>query len=387
MILISSQVYAQQTVKAGDKAPEIHITDWIENVPEDKGMTGKYIVLEFWATWCGPCIAAVPHMNELQKEFNSPDLYYLSISDEPVEKIQRTLKRVDFKSIVVTDKTGQTQKNYGDKEEGLKVIPLTVLIDNKGIVKWVGLPNQLTREVMTDFLDNKKGATHTLTVENKKLSSTENSGKVFSDIMSLLQDKNTPYYFDLQETEVKKKTKMAIGTRAIDMKGFTLGDIYEQVLGINKQKLKLPDALKDKRFNLMYKNSKDDALNKIELEQKLLLQLGLKKNVEVIQVKGYEVAIKDSSLLEKTLAEEGFAAKSDADDKTLFTAYTIKSTLDAVSNFSSVPFRFSGEDKTQYDFIINNSSAAAIVASLESYGLEATAKNFRTEQVELKSIK
>ncbi|MER2998636.1 TlpA family protein disulfide reductase [Pontibacter populi] len=387
MILISGQVFAQTSAKAGEIAPEIHITDWIENVPDDKDLRGKYIVLEFWATWCGPCIAAVPHMNELQKEFNSSDLYYLSISDEPVEKIKRTLKRVDFKSIVVTDQTGQTHKNYGDKVEGLQAIPLTVLIDNKGFVKWVGLPTQLTRKVMADFLEDKNDATRTSTVERKKLNSTESPKKEFSDIMTLLQDKNTPYYFNLQESEVAKKSKMAVGMKAIDMKGYTLEEIFEQVLSINKQNLKVPDALKDKRFNLMYKNSNDDALNKIELEQKLLIELGLTKKIEVIQVKGYEVSVKDSSLLEKTMAEKGFTAKSDADNKTLFTSYTIKNTLDEISKDIAVPFRFSGDDKTQYDFIINNTSAAEIVSSLKSYGLEATAKSFRTEQVELKSAK
>lgn len=62
------------------------ITDWIKNIPEDKNLNNKYIVLEFWATWCEPSIAAVPHLNQLQDEFKQNDLYFNSITDESIEK-------------------------------------------------------------------------------------------------------------------------------------------------------------------------------------------------------------------------------------------------------------------------------------------------------------
>lgn len=385
LFLIGITAFAQSNIRIGEKAPAIKITDWIENTPADKDLAGKYIVLEFWATWCGPCIAAVPHMNELQKEFNRKDLYYISISDEPVEKIKRTLKRVDFKSIVVTDQTGQTQKNYGDKVEGLQAIPLTVLIDNKGIVKWVGLPTQLTQKVMADFLNGKVDSD---TRQTEKITQgTETQQRKFSDLMALLKDKETTYYFELQESQATRKSKMAIGTKAIELKGYTLEDIYTETLNKKAQHLEIPDNLKSKRIDLLYKNSRGDEQSLLELEQEILKKLGITKTVEPVKVKGFAVSVKDKSLLEETMGEKGFAAKSDADDKLIFTAYTIASTLDAVSDATSEQFQFVGKDDTKYDFIIATTSKEEILKSLRSYGLEVTAKTFDAENIKLKAGK
>ncbi|MBX0333517.1 TlpA family protein disulfide reductase [Pontibacter sp. HSC-14F20] len=389
-LLLNGQAFAQVSVQVGEKAPEIQITNWIKNAPADKDLTGKNIVLEFWATWCGPCIAAVPHMNELQKEFNAADLYYISISDEPVEKIKRTLNRVDFHSIVVTDENGQTHKNFGDAQKGLQAIPLTILIDKQGIVKWIGLPNQLTKEVMTAFLNGQlvaeaPTATNIHAIVPIEAKSDDTVKKRFASLMSLMKDKETTFYFTMQENQGAPKSKMAIGTQIMEMKAHTLEEIYAQVLGINSSNMEIPALFKEKKFDVLYKNNKGDAQNLLDLEQEMLKEINLVKKVQPVKVKGYQVSVKNKSLLEKTMGEEGFAAKSDADDKTLFTAYTIQSTLKELSKVLSVPFQYTGDDEAKYDFIIKTNSAKEVVNSLKSYGLNVSAKTMKAEQIILES--
>ena len=148
-------LFSQSNIKVGEKAPAIIITDWIANIPKDKKLTNKNIVLEFWATWCGPCIAAVPHMDSLQEKFKKSGIYFISITDEPKQKVENLLKRIPFTSIVVSDQSKNTQVQFGDGKEGIPSIPLTVLINKKGIVSWIGYPLLLTESILKDFMDGK----------------------------------------------------------------------------------------------------------------------------------------------------------------------------------------------------------------------------------------
>src|SRR5690606_9009677 len=132
-----------------------NITDWIINVPKDKKLENKFIVLEFWATWCAPCLQAVPHLNDLQNKLKRDDLYFISITDEPVHKIEKTHSIIDFKTIVDSDQTKATQKSFRDRKRGNTELPLTVQIDSKVIIKLIGSPGKLKESFLNDYLNKK----------------------------------------------------------------------------------------------------------------------------------------------------------------------------------------------------------------------------------------
>lgn len=148
-----NNTYSQKHLRINEPAPKIYITDWVLNVPKDKTLENKYIVLEFWASWCEGCIKQVPHLNQIQEKFNREDLYFISITDEKVENILSISKKIDFKSILVTDQNKATQRLFGNRKADM-VLPLTILIDNKGIIKWIGIPSLLNEEIVRSLLNN-----------------------------------------------------------------------------------------------------------------------------------------------------------------------------------------------------------------------------------------
>jgi len=373
---------AQSNIKVNEKAPSINITNWIENVPNDKNLNDKYIVLEFWATWCGPCIAAVPHINSIQKEFNQKDLYYISITDESVAKVERSLKRINFNSIVVTDLTKKTQINFGDGVKGLDAYPLTVLIDKTGIIKWIGEPKNLNSEIMSTFLANSNTENTDYSLEKNLIQKEQNP---ILNFKNLLKNNEIKYYFNLIEAEGTEPSKQAMGTSIIILKSYSLKDIYNSVFNIKSTQIKLPENIENIKFDLTYKNFKEpENLNLLETD--ILKKLHLEKQTELRPTNVNIVSIQNQSLLEKTL-ENQFSSISHADDKIIFTRNTITQMLNELSNVSTEQYKYNDKNETKYDFIIGIESKDDIVTSLNSYGLTIADKEAKIEYITLISGK
>ena len=100
---------------------------------------GKSVVLEFWATWCGGCVAAIPHLNELVKQFQDGPVIFLSVTDEDPVVVRSFLRRRPMRGWVGIDANGVTFKQYG-----IVGRPQTILIDAHGIVRALTDPNQVT---------------------------------------------------------------------------------------------------------------------------------------------------------------------------------------------------------------------------------------------------
>jgi thiol-disulfide isomerase/thioredoxin len=90
-----SQVYPNEI------SPNISITHQFNEDFSLENIKGKVLVLDFWATWCAPCLASVPHLNTLQSHFSKrDDVIFLSITDENEKKVNNILRLFHFKSFV-----------------------------------------------------------------------------------------------------------------------------------------------------------------------------------------------------------------------------------------------------------------------------------------------
>ncbi len=133
-----------------EKAPELTVTEWISKQPDTQG---KFILVDFWATWCGPCRKAIPELNEFQKEF-SDDLVVIGISQETTEKVNA------MKEPVIEYYYGVDPAGTMEKKLEVKGIPHVILIDPQGIVRWEGFPllegHELTSEVIKKLIQKYK---------------------------------------------------------------------------------------------------------------------------------------------------------------------------------------------------------------------------------------
>ena len=133
----------------GDAAPALKVEKWVKGGPVDV-KDGKHVyVVEFWATWCGPCRASIPHMTALQKKYKDKGVVVAGVSvDEATkrktrENVEPFVKDMGEKmeyAIALDENDASTDKAYMDafKFDG---IPCAFIIGKDGKILWAGNPD------------------------------------------------------------------------------------------------------------------------------------------------------------------------------------------------------------------------------------------------------
>ena len=113
----------------------LYIREWISaDKPEPNDFQNRVVVIEFWATWCPPCVQSVPHLKKLVSQYDDKNVLFLGLSqDQKAQPVIDFYKKNDLNYFVALD--GGTADQLG-----IQGIPAAFVIGHDGKVVWAGNP-------------------------------------------------------------------------------------------------------------------------------------------------------------------------------------------------------------------------------------------------------
>jgi len=133
----------------GKPAPALTVGTWLNSDPMPlDSLKGKVVLIDFWATWCGPCINSIPHTNALMDKYKDQGLVIIGVCHpKGVEKMADTVKQHGLKFPVAADATGKTNKTYM-----VGGYPDYYLIDRSGKLRIADCKNSTVGEAIKALL-------------------------------------------------------------------------------------------------------------------------------------------------------------------------------------------------------------------------------------------
>jgi thiol-disulfide isomerase/thioredoxin len=134
-------------LKVGDRAPQFARQDLQGKAFDLKAQRGKVVLIDFWASWCPPCIVEIPHLNQLQKKYGARGFQAVGVAmDDSASVTRETMRKIAFDYPVVAG-----DAKFGNLYGGVLGLPLQYLVgaDGKILAIWSGevAPEKLDREI------------------------------------------------------------------------------------------------------------------------------------------------------------------------------------------------------------------------------------------------
>jgi thiol-disulfide isomerase/thioredoxin len=142
-VLLLASLHGSVAAELGEPAAALDIAEWVKGdaiqLADVKGR--KIVVVEFWATWCGPCRVSIPHLTDLQKKFADRGVVVIGVSDEDVSKVRPFVDQMGEKMdyTVAVDNNHRTAQGYMGAY-GINGIPHAFVVDIEGRLAWHGHP-------------------------------------------------------------------------------------------------------------------------------------------------------------------------------------------------------------------------------------------------------
>jgi thiol-disulfide isomerase/thioredoxin len=161
-------------LRIGDKAPDLgKDASWVKGDSVAEFEKGRIYVLDFWATWCGPCIAAIPHMDELAEKHEADGVTVIGVAIWPRDRMTPTSEYVrdkgdDMSYTVCADIDGKSATKYMEAT-GSNSIPTVMIVNREGLLAWVGHPMSGMDEALAQIIAGTYDIDGAIAENNKKM--------------------------------------------------------------------------------------------------------------------------------------------------------------------------------------------------------------------------
>jgi thiol-disulfide isomerase/thioredoxin len=140
-------------LSVGDVAPKLDLKEFVKGDVVKSFEKGKIYVVEFWATWCGPCRVSIPHLSELQKKYKDAIFIGVSVWEQSQDKVKPFVDEMGDKMAyrVAIDDVGEGKGNEGKmakqwmqaaEQDG---IPAAFIVNGDGKIAWIGHPMNMDK--------------------------------------------------------------------------------------------------------------------------------------------------------------------------------------------------------------------------------------------------
>lgn len=226
---VAAQTSAATTerLQLGDKAPELRYGKWLKGAPVKQYEPGRLYLVEFWATWCGPCIQMMPHLSKLAKE-REKEITIIGVniweahgdSTKPynthLPKVERFVNQMGDKMAynVSMDTDDQYMGNNWMKAAGQEGIPCSFMIKD-GIIQWIGHPIEVDSLIAVvnsptyDVVAARKAADEKKAKSEAEAANGENWRTVYNAFDSAVKQKEFEKAIKIAEGEIAKQLSMA----------------------------------------------------------------------------------------------------------------------------------------------------------------------------------
>lgn len=341
------------------------------------------VIVDFWATWCAPCIEGFPKLERIQKKY--PNIQIVAISNETSKKVKSFLNKKDFKIPFYTN----TNKSLFKKLD-VKTLPTTIILDKKNKFIWAGNSNSTDLDVLLSQYFNTNRIPKKFI--NKEPSLTE---KYYKNDSILRDTKDFEYYITKSNPNDRYfalTQKNIYDPINIKYSAVPIIEIISDLKNINYQRL-IYDRLEldTIRINLFAKSSYKGLIFK-DFSKNILSNIESIYDIKITEeekvVKTLQINITNNEVLNLSIenSKGGGMAKIE-NKKVKISRLTLTQLASYLESKTKIPFTVKKEKENKYNFEFDSeilSNQAILKKELNRYGIQINNVNKKMRMVYIK---